>query len=52
MRGVPIASMVPISRVRSNIAISSVLMLAMRTMKKTMMPRKRKIPLKSVRTCW
>ena len=39
-RGVPIASMVPISRVRSNIDISSVLTLDMSTMKKTMMPMK------------
>ena len=37
-RGVPIASMVPISRVRSIMAISSVFTLAMSTMKNTMMP--------------
>ena len=50
-RGVPMASMVPISRVRSNMAISSVFTLAISTMKNTMTPMKRKIPLNSVRTC-
>ena len=50
-RGVPMASMVPISRVRSNMVISSVLTLDMRTMKKTMTPRNTKIVLNSERTC-
>ena len=40
MRGVPMASIVPISRVRSNMVIRSVLTLDKRTMKKTMIPMK------------
>ena len=50
-RGVPMASMVPISRVRSNMVMSSVFTLDMSTIKKTMTPRKTKMPLNRVRTC-
>src|SRR5689334_17588279 len=49
--GVPMASIVPISRVRSNIAMSSVFTVAIRTIKNTITPRNRKMPSKSVRTC-
>ena len=45
------ASMVPISRVRSNMVISSVFTLDISTMKKTMTPRNTKMPLNRVRTC-
>ena len=50
-RGVPSASMVPTSRVRSNIAIIMVFELDITTMKKMMMAMKVRIP-PNIRTIW